>query len=429
MSSGACCGKEVLAILAGGGPAPGINGVIGSAALEAMDNGLRAIGIYDGFKHLVKGDTSQVVELTPEMVSRIHLQGGSILRTSRENPTTDKERMAKVKQALKALNVSYLVTIGGDDTAFSSRKVGQALKGKVKVVHVPKTIDNDLPLKESYPTFGYQTARDVGARLVQNLMEDSKTTSRWYFVVAMGRSAGFLAMGMAKSAGAHLCLIPEEFKDKEKLDTVLDLIEGAMIKRKALGRSDGVAVIAEGVALKLRKQTWKNEPLAAVKYDEHKHMRLAEVDFARILKREIEKRSAEKGQKATIVSIDIGYELRCAPPNAFDREYTRNLGSGAVQYLLGILPNPEMPIKPGCMVAIEDDDIVVLDLQKLKDRKTGKTKVRLVNLDSDQYRVALRYQMRITKKDLACKDFVAKLAEAAGSTPARIKAKFSKLAK
>ena len=429
MCSVKSCDKNVLAVLAGGGPAPGINGVIGSAAIEACDNGLKVLGIYDGFKHLVAGDTTKVVELTPEMVSRIHLQGGSILRTSRENPTTDERKMANVVNALKELNVGYLVTIGGDDTAYSSRCVAEALDNEVKVVHVPKTIDNDLPLRESYPTFGYQTARDVGARLVQNLLEDSKTTGRWYFVVAMGRSAGFLAMGMAKSAGAHLCLIPEELDDNESLDTLLDTIEAAMLKRKALGRPDGVAVVAEGVALKLDPAVWEGDPLATVKFDEHGHMRLAEVDFARILKREIEKRFKARGQKVTIVSKDIGYELRCAPPNAFDCEYTRNLGSGAVQYLLGILPKPELEIKPGRMMAIEDDDIVVLDLDQLKDPETGKTKVRRVGLDSDQYRVALRYQMRLTKKDLECAEFLTKLADAAGMSAAEVKQRFAKVAK
>ncbi len=417
--------QKVLAILAGGGPAPGINGVIGSAALEAADNGLKVIGILDGFKHLVKGDTSQIIELAPEHVSRIHLNGGSILRTSRENPTSAPEKMANVVKALKALNVSYLVTIGGDDTAFSSRTVGETLNNEIKVVHVPKTIDNDLPLKESSPTFGYQTAREVGAKLVQNLMEDSRTTSRWYFVVAMGRSAGFLSMGMAKSAGAHLCLIPEEFQDHASMDCVLDVIEGAMIKRKVKGRPDGVAVIAEGVALKLDPGVWEGDPFASVKFDEHGHMRLAEVDFARILKREIEKRFADRGQQITIVSADIGYELRCAPPCAFDCEYTRNLGSGAVQYLLGILPNPEFPVKPGCMMAMEDDDIVVLDLEKLKDPETGKTRVRRVNLNSDQYRVAVRYQMRLKKRDLECDDMAAKLAETAGMSVDDLRARFA----
>ena len=426
MSKDTTCDKKTLAIVVGGGPAPGINGVIGSVTIEAANNGLKVLGIYDGFKWLVKGDASHVVELDPQHISRVHLQGGSILRTSRENPTTSEEKMANVTKALRELGVGYLVTIGGDDTAYSSRKVAEAFGGEVQVVHVPKTVDNDLPLMEGQPTFGYQTARDVGAKLVQNLLEDSKTTGRWYFVIAMGRSAGHLALGMAKSAGAHLCLIPEEFDQDVPMDTLLDMIEGTMLKRKAMGRPDGVAVMAEGVGLKLDPKVWENEPLATIKHDEHGHVRLAEVDLGRIIKREIEKRFKARDEKITIVAKDIGYELRCAPPCAFDCEYTRNLGCGAVQFLLGQLA--EFPVKPGCMMGMEGDKVVVLDLDDLKDPDSGRTAVRRVNLDNDQYKVAVHYQLRITKADLACDDCCAKIAEAGKMTIDELRAKFGPVA-
>ncbi len=420
--------KKILAILVGGGPAPGINGVIGSAALEAMGNGLRVIGIYDGFRWLAKGDSSQVVELTRETVSRIHLQGGSILRTSRTNPAESEETMANAVDTLKKLNVSYLITIGGDDPASSSRRIAERLAGTIQVVHVPKTIDNDLPLKEGQPTFGYQTARELGYQLLQNLLEDSKTTGRWYVVVAMGRSAGHLALGMAKSAGAHLCVIPEELDKNQSFDTVVDLIEAAMLKRQAMGRPDGVVVIAEGVALKLDPEVWERpeyEGLAKIKEDDFGHLRLAEVEFAVILKRGIEKRFSDRGEKVTTVASTIGYELRCAPPTAFDSEYTRKLGCGAVQYLLGQLPGYE--VKPGCMMGVEDDELVVLDLDTLKD-DTGHTQVRLVNMDGDHYRTALRYQMRLTKADLDSDVSCAKLAEAGKVSMDEVRQKFGYLA-
>ncbi len=421
-------GQEVLAILAGGGPAPGINGVIGSAALEACDRGLKVIGVRDGFKHLVKGDISKVVNLTPEKVTRIHLEGGSIIGMSRENPTKDKAKMANVVKALKALNVRHLITIGGDDTAYSSRRVAEELAGKVGVVHVPKTIDNDLPLKEPQPTFGYETARELGARLVQNLMEDAATTGRWYFVVAMGRSAGFLAMGIAKPVAAHLCLIPEEMRKNTPLKRVVDMIEAAMIKREAQGRPDGVVVVAEGVGLKLHPRTWKDEPLATIEYDDFGHIRLAEVDLAGMLRREIKKRYADRGRKITIVAKDIGYELRCAPPNAFDCEYTRDLGCGAVHYLLGELPSHKGPVMIGGMIAVEGGRIVIKDLEKLKDPKTGKTRVRRVRLNSDAYRVALRYQLRLRKSELEDEATLRKLAKTAGLSPAAFREKFGPIA-
>jgi len=118
-------GKK-LAIVVGGGPAPGINGVISAVTFEASKQGLEVIGIYDGFKWLSKGDTTQIRKLHPDEISRIHMRGGSIIRTSRENPTKDPAKMANVIKALTELGVGYLVTIGGDDTAFTSTQVEKA---------------------------------------------------------------------------------------------------------------------------------------------------------------------------------------------------------------------------------------------------------------------------------------------------------------
>ncbi len=188
-----------VAILVGGGPAPGINGVIAAATIRARLAGLDVIGIRDGFEHLIGGDISHVTPLTIEVVSRIHLRGGSQLGTSRANPTKDPALVANVVRALQALGVSQLITIGGDDTAFSAMTVAAMAKGAIRVVHVPKTIDNDLDLPPHVDTFGYQTARHYGAAIVESLMVDATTTSRWYFVVAMGRKAGHLALGIGKA--------------------------------------------------------------------------------------------------------------------------------------------------------------------------------------------------------------------------------------
>ena len=117
--------------------------------------------------------------------------------------------------SLLRLNVSQLITIGGDDTAFSAMKLEEHAAGRIRVVHVPKTIDNDLDLPPHVDTFGFQTARHYGVEIVKNLMVDAKTTSRWYFVIAMGRKAGHLALGIGKAAGATLTLIPEEFADAD----------------------------------------------------------------------------------------------------------------------------------------------------------------------------------------------------------------------
>ena len=238
-----------LAILVGGGPAPGINSVIGAATIRAALEGMEVIGVRDGFEWLMHGDIEHIVPLTIDGVSRIHFRGGSHIGISRANPTSDPKLLENVVISLLRLDVTGLLTIGGDDTAYSAMKLEERAQGRIHVVHVPKTIDNDLDLPPTVDTFGFQTARHYGAEIVKNLMVDAKTTSRWYFVITMGRKAGHLALGIGKAAGATLTLIPEEFPKPLRLKTIVDTLVGAIIKRLSHGRRDGVAMIAEGVVL------------------------------------------------------------------------------------------------------------------------------------------------------------------------------------
>ena len=197
---------------------------------------------------------------------------------------------------------------------------------------MPKTIDNDLDLPAHVDTFGFQSARHYGVDIVKNLMVDAKTTSRWYFVIAMGRKAGHLALGIGKSAGATLTLITEEFRSPIRLQTIVDTLVGAIIKRLAEGRRDGVAVIAEGLVLDVAPGDL--EGLGEVERDAHGHLRLAEVNLGEILKSQVQQRLSALGIKTTIAAKNIGYELRCADPIPFDMEYTRDLGYCAAKYLL-----------------------------------------------------------------------------------------------
>ena len=174
--------KNVVAIVCGGGPAPGINSVISGITNEATRHGWDVLGIYDGFSRIARGEKNYV-RLEPKDISRIHLTGGCILKMSRFNPTKKESDLRTVVETLTELGVTHLVTIGGDDTAYSSaavsdyaRKMGRT----INVVHVPKTIDNDLPLPDGVPTFGFETARAFGTEEVENLMEDARTTNnRW----------------------------------------------------------------------------------------------------------------------------------------------------------------------------------------------------------------------------------------------------------
>ncbi|MBI2059501.1 MAG: 6-phosphofructokinase [Nitrospirae bacterium] len=407
-----------VGIIVGGGPAPGINGVIGSATIEAINRGCEVVGILDGFKHLAAGGVSQVESLKIEDVSRIHTHGGSILRTSRTNPTKDAQSMRNVLNGLAALGIEHLVTIGGDDTATTAVKLHEASGGKVNVVHVPKTIDNDLPLPSGMPTFGFETARELGAALVGNLMEDSRTTQRWFIVVAMGRSAGHLALGIARAAGATLAVIPEEFPSMVSVRHVCDIIEGAMIKRRAAGKDDGVAVVAEGVAEKLRADGLQG--LDEARTDEHGHLRLAELGFAEFMKRRIEQSLKERGMSIPISDKNIGYELRCAAPIAFDLEYTRTLGHAAVKFLLESGPN--------VMVALSEGKVVPIPFGAMVDPQTGRTRLRLVDVESESYEVALRYMIRLRKSDFESTEEVRRLASAAKMTEEAFRSRFQPVA-
>ena len=273
--------NKKLAILVGGGPAPGINSVIGAATIRGILEGVGVLGIKDGFEWIMQGHTDHVLPLSIDGVSRIHFRGGSVIGISRANPTKDPQLLENSVNALLQLNVDRLITIGGDDTAFSALKLAEASAGRIRVVHVPKTIDNDLDLPPHVDTFGFQTARHVGVELVKNLMVDAFTTSRWYIVISMGRKAGHLALGIGKAAGATLTLITEEFGERIRFATIVDTLAAAIIKRLSQGRRDGVAVVAEGVVLDIDPAD--RSALKDVERDAHGNIRLAEIDLFRVV--------------------------------------------------------------------------------------------------------------------------------------------------
>jgi 6-phosphofructokinase 1 len=394
-----------LAILVGGGPAPGINSVIGAATIRAAVEGVDVIGIKDGFKWIMQGDISHIKELNIQNVSRIHFRGGSYIGISRANPTKDAKHLENTVTSLLRLNVDKLITIGGDDTAFSALKVNEMAAGKIKVVHVPKTIDNDLDLPHGIPTFGFQTARHIGVEVVKNLMVDAQTTSRWYFVISMGRKAGHLALGIGKATGATLTLIPEEFTNKKiKFSHIVDILVGAIIKRLSYGKPDGVAIIAEGLVEHLDPTDL--ESLVEVERDAHDNIRIAEINFGEILKSKVQERLKQFGLKSTVVAKNIGYELRCADPIPFDMEYTRDLGFSAAQFILDG--------GSGAMVSIQNAKFVPMYFKDIIDPKTLKTKVRMVDPASESFYIARRYMLRLNQADFEDPHELAKLAATAG---------------
>ncbi len=388
--------------------------MISAATIRAQLDGVDMIGVLDGFEWLMQGDIEHVMPLTIEGVSRIHFLGGSHIGIARANPSRNPQHLENVVLSLLRLNVRQLITIGGDDTAFSAMKLEEHAGGRLRVVHVPKTIDNDLNLPPEIDTFGFQTARHYGVEIVKNLMVDATTTGRWYFVIAMGRSAGHLSLGIAKAAGATLALIPEEFTPPLRLRTIVDTLAGAIIKRLSDGRRNGVAVIGEGVVLHIHEEDLAGLP--DVERDAHGHVRIAEVNIGEILKAEVARRLKQFGIKITLVAKNIGYELRCADPIPYDMEYARDLGYCAAKHLLSG--------GSGVMVSMQGGRFVPIPFTEMLDPATGRTKCRHVDTDSTRYHIARRYMVRLRRDDFDDPHQLAKFAATARLTIDQFKHEF-----
>jgi 6-phosphofructokinase 1 len=408
---------HTMAVLVGGGPAPGINSVIGAATIRARLEGIDVLGIRDGFEWIMQGDIDHVVPLTIEAVSRIHFRGGSYIGISRANPNTKPAHLENAIRSLLRLNVTRLLTIGGDDTAFSALALDRQAAGRIRVVHVPKTIDNDLDLPPHVDTFGFQSARHYGVDIVKNLMVDAKTTSRWYFVIAMGRKAGHLALGIGKSAGATLTLIAEEFAPPIRLQTIVDTLAGAIIKRLSEGRRDGVAVIAEGLVLGIAPEDFAG--IEEVERDAHGHLRIDQVNLGEILKAQVIARLRPFGIRTTVAAKNIGYELRCADPIPMDMEYTRDLGYCAAKFLLAG--------GHAAVISMQGGHFVPIPFSQMLDPETGCTRVRLVDITSTRYAIARRYMIRLRRDDFEDPHALAKLATSVRLSEPEFRAQFEHL--
>ncbi|HJT75844.1 MAG TPA: diphosphate--fructose-6-phosphate 1-phosphotransferase [Gemmataceae bacterium] len=419
-----------LALLVGGGPAPGINGVISSVTIEAINHGIEVLGFQDGFKWLVQNNAEHNRPLTIDIVKNIHRRGGSILGTSRTNPTRSEADMRNTLDVLRRLNVNHVVTIGGDDTAYSASRVCAEAGGAIRVAHVPKTIDNDLPLPGSTPTFGFETARHLGVGIVNNLAEDARTTSRWYLIVSMGRAAGHLALGIGKAAAATLTIIPEEFRNRPMtLDELCDILLGAIIKRRSQGSHYGVAVLAEGLLESIGEAGLLAVMDAAqlgrygkVRRDPHGHLRLGEIEFGRMVRDRLTAKLEELDLSVHLIDKDLGYELRCADPIPFDAEYTRDLGYGAVKFL-----RSETAGQFGAIISFVGGHMEPLPFDTMLNPVTKRMQTRKVNVDGEAYECARRYMIRLERRDLEEPERLARLAAAAGMAPERFRERFAYL--
>ncbi|MFM1848530.1 MAG: pyrophosphate--fructose 6-phosphate 1-phosphotransferase [Pseudomonadota bacterium] len=372
-----------IGIVVSGGPAPGINSVIAAVAIAAHHSGFSVKGLQRGFKGVALGHPSSVIDLSIDGVSPAAHLGGSILGTSRFNPFRDPATKLNFIEALNAHRIDHLVVIGGEGSAWLSHRCAQEIPG-IKVIHVPKTIDNDLPLPQNYPSFGFETAREVGTGIVETLITDARTCRRWFLVTSMGRKAGFLALGLGVAAGATLTLIPEEFNQhRQTPEEIAGIIFKSIAARAKHGKEHGVALLAEGLLDVLDPNG--SPLLQSCPRDELGRVNYSHIELGEVIAPPLRQLCRKAGLDIKILTKNIGYELRCHSPTSFDIEYTRFLGHGAV-----------MLLKAGrsdVMVTRDFDTLTAIPLADLIDA-SGAIVSRKVNLESELYKVAQSFMVR-----------------------------------
>jgi len=383
MSSTTQSSRKSFGIVVSGGPAPGINSVIYSSVIEANNRGYTVKGLVNGFRDITVGEPGAVIDLTSDGVSNIYNKGGSILGTSRFNPLKDQQHLDALLAGLHKNNIDKLIVIGGEGSAYLSLKLAQ-LNGPISVVHVPKTIDNDLILPNKYPSFGFETALHAGTKIVETLREDAKTCRRWFLATTMGRKAGFLALGMGLAAGATSALIPEEFQGFSPTpEDIAALLFSTIRKRLAMGKNYGVIVLAEGILDCL--DPGQSAALQSCVRDDMGRIRYSQVELGDVLIPPLKEMLKAAKLDVHMITKNIGYELRCCDPISFDIEYTKFLGYGAVQHLLGG--------NSGIMVTRDFDKLGFIPLESMAGAD-GVIKSRRVDLSSDLYRVARSFMIR-----------------------------------
>ena len=371
--------KEAIAILTGGGPAPGMNTVVGSVAKTFLAKGYRVIGLHYGYSGLFNPNP-RYEDLDMFRVDYIFNQGGSYLTMSRFKPSEKDFEENFNLDFFKENNIKLLVTVGGDDTASTANRIAKFLEAKqypIANIHVPKTIDNDLPLPAGMPTFGYQSAKNAGSVIGRAVYNDARTSANWFVVAAMGRSAGHLAFGIASACHYPMIIIPEMFnKTKITIDKIISLIVSSIVKRKIMNMDYGVAMVSEGVFHSLDEEEILKSGIN-FSYDDHGHPELGKVSKAEMFNTLLEKRCKELGVKVKSRPVEIGYEVRCQTPCAFDLVYCSQLGMGVYKLF--------SEGKTGCMVYISQEGYVSpLYLKDLQDPETGKIPPRLVDINADK---------------------------------------------
>ena len=395
--------EKSIVILTGGGPAPGMNTVVGTIAKTFLSNGYRVIGLHGGYKGLFS-PTQKTTDIDFLLADSIFNRGGSYLMMSRYKPSQEDFDKNFNLDFFKNNNIQLLVTVGGDDTASTANRIAKFLAAKnypIANIHVPKTIDNDLPLPSNIPTFGYHSAKSEGTKIATTVYEDARTSGTWFVVSAMGRSAGHLALGIGATCHYPMIVIPEMFNRTDiTIDKIVNMAISAIIKRKIMGLSYGAIMISEGV---FHAFSHTDLEAAGVKftYDDHGHPELGKISKAQMFNELLEKKLDKLGISVKSRPVEIGYEVRCVTPIAYDLMYCSQLGMGVYQLF--------KEGATGCMVYLDlNNNIKPLYLSDIQD-KDGKIPPRGVNIHTDKAQNIIRYLMHyITPADYeTAKEYVA----------------------
>lgn len=411
-----------VAILFAGGPAPAANAVISTAAASFLRNNIEVYGILHGYSHLMEyGPDHPMVEgrdyihITHKLLRRTRNTQGVLIGTSRSNPgknisepahLKDPQRTAPLKtvyEALLSLGIDALISIGGDDTLKTANKLKlfqehlPPNKKRLPIVHLPKTIDNDYTGIDF--TFGYFTAVEILAGEIRNLLADAESTRSYFITETMGRRAGWLAYGAAIAGEASLVISVEDITGKyETTEEAVDpktgerttrrvmnlpevvkrIVATMRVREEAEGKEFGVIVIAEGLA-----ELLPNVHIEGIPRDDHGHIAVSKLNLARLFADLVaQEYTRQTGRTKKVTGLQLGYECRCARPQAFDVLLGSQLGVGAYRALV------EKRLD-GVMVSVSGQlELNYVPFSRLVDPNTLLTVIRYIQPDSDFHRLA-----------------------------------------
>jgi len=321
-----------IAVLCGGGDAPGLNAALQGVVTRANKYGYEVYGVLRGYEGLINGDFKK---LKPEDVEDIFRIGGTILKTSRTNPYKRPDGLEKILENMRKFEIDALIAMGGEDTLGAASKL---LKDGVPVVGVPKTIDNDL--SETDYSIGFQTAVSIATEALERLHTTGKSHERVMVCEIMGRDAGWITMYAGLAGGAHIILPPEKPFDIESICNVVR-------KRDEQGKKYTVIAVSEGAKPKDIKDLITVSP----EVDEYGHLRLGGI--GKILAGEIEKRTGKEAR-----DVVLGHLQRGGSPIAFDRVLSLRLGIHAVELVREKKFGHASSLKGTKVVTVNLDDLV-----------------------------------------------------------------------